>query len=126
MKSVENFNPDEMVILYHWRVKHELFIQMITEVNFKTKAVLLPSRRGLSRVEASEYVGVSPNTFDRMIGDGKMPSAVQIYGRKVWDVRALDRAFDALSGLAPVIPFVLSETTGAPEALEVRQDNPWD
>src|SRR5690554_180648 len=86
-----------MVVLYHWRVKSELFIQMITEVNFKTKAVLLPSRRGLCRVEASEYVGVSPNTFDRMIGDGKMPSAVQIYGRKVWDVRALDRAFDALS-----------------------------
>lgn len=53
--------------------------------------------RGLSRVAAAGYVGVSPNTFDRMVRDRLMPKAVRVYGRLLWDRRALDAAFDALS-----------------------------
>jgi predicted DNA-binding transcriptional regulator AlpA len=52
--------------------------------------------RGLSRVEAAAYVGVSPTTFDRMISDGLMPRPIRIYGRTVWDLRKLDAAFAAL------------------------------
>ena len=52
--------------------------------------------RGLSRVQAAAYVGVSPATFDRMIKDGLMPKPVRIYSRTVWDIRKLDAAFAAL------------------------------
>jgi predicted DNA-binding transcriptional regulator AlpA len=52
--------------------------------------------RGLSRTEAARYVGVSPVTFDRMIKDKIMPRPIRVYGRVVWDVRAIDQAFDAL------------------------------
>lgn len=73
-------------------------------------AIALPTRRGLSRVEAAGYIGISPNTFDRMIKEGTMPAPVEIYSRKVWDVRAIDLAMNALSGLAD-----------SPNAT-----NPWD
>jgi excisionase family DNA binding protein len=53
-------------------------------------------RRGLSREEAAMYVGVSGSKFDQMIVDGRMPRAVRIDGRKIWDVRALDLTFDEL------------------------------
>ena len=53
-------------------------------------------RRGLSRVEAAEYVGISPCKFDQLTADGRMPGARRIDGRKVWDVRELDLYFDDL------------------------------
>jgi len=53
-------------------------------------------RRGLSHDEAAMYVGVSSGKFDAMISDGRMPSPRRIDARKVWDVRELDLAFDAL------------------------------
>jgi predicted DNA-binding transcriptional regulator AlpA len=59
-------------------------------------AVPPPTRRGLSRVLAAGYVGVSPAKFDEMVSDGRMPKPKRIDGRKVWDVRALDRFFEAL------------------------------
>ena len=57
-----------------------------------------PTRRGLCRVEAAEYVGVSPTLFDQMVSDGRMPWAKRVNARRIWDVRALDLAFDALPG----------------------------
>jgi excisionase family DNA binding protein len=53
-------------------------------------------RRGLSREEAAQYVGISATKFDQLVRSGRMPKAKQIDGRKVWDVRRLDIAFDAL------------------------------
>jgi len=53
-------------------------------------------RRGLSRDEAAVYVGVSPGKFDQMLADGRMPAPKRIDGRKVWDIRSLDIAFDQL------------------------------
>jgi excisionase family DNA binding protein len=53
-------------------------------------------RRGLSRDEAAMYVGVSAGKFDELVSDGRMPGPVRIDGRKVWDIRSLDVAFDAL------------------------------
>lgn len=52
--------------------------------------------RGLSRVEAARYVGVSPGTFDKLIADGIMPKPKQIRARRVWDRQALDLAFSSL------------------------------
>jgi predicted DNA-binding transcriptional regulator AlpA len=54
-------------------------------------------RRGLSREESAMYIGVSAGKFDEMIADGRMPGPVKIDSRKVWDIRSLDLAFDALS-----------------------------
>ena len=53
-------------------------------------------RRGLSRVEAAMYVGISPCKFDQLITDGRMPGPRCIDGRKVWDLRELDLSFDDL------------------------------
>jgi predicted DNA-binding transcriptional regulator AlpA len=53
-------------------------------------------RRGLSRDESAMYIGISAGKFDELVADGRMPPPVKIDSRKVWDVRALDLAFDAL------------------------------
>jgi hypothetical protein len=42
------------------------------------------------------YIGVSPGKFDELVGDARMPAPKRIDGRKVWDIRDLDVAFDAL------------------------------
>lgn len=53
--------------------------------------------RGLSRVEAARYIGVSPTTFDKLVTDGRMPAPKEIGARRVYDRAQLDLAFDALS-----------------------------
>jgi predicted DNA-binding transcriptional regulator AlpA len=53
-------------------------------------------RRGLSRDEAAMYCGISATLFDRLVADGRMPGPYRIDGRKVWDIRAVDLAFDEL------------------------------
>jgi hypothetical protein len=52
--------------------------------------------RGLSRIEAARYLGISPSKFDELRKDGRVGPARLIDGRKVWDVRDLDAAFEAL------------------------------
>ena len=53
-------------------------------------------RRGLKREEAALYVGLSVTKFTELIARGLMPQPKRIDGRVVWDVRALDLAFDDL------------------------------
>ena len=65
---------------------------------------------GLSRVLASEFVGVGVTKFDLMVDDGRMPKPRRIDGRKVWDRQQLEEAFKAL----PV------------EGGERETPNPWD
>lgn len=64
--------------------------------------VPLPEKRGLNRVEAAGYVGVSPSLFDEMVRDRRMPRPIKINTRSVWDRRKLDAAFEALPGNEPV------------------------
>jgi hypothetical protein len=52
--------------------------------------------RGLSREDAARWIGVSPSKFDEMRKDGRIGAAKVIDGRKIWDIRALNQAFDAL------------------------------
>ena len=52
--------------------------------------------RGLSRVQAAEYIGVGVTKFDAMVDDGRMPRPKRIDGRLVWDRIKLDEAFDTL------------------------------
>lgn len=51
---------------------------------------------GLSRVQAAEYIGVSPTKFDQMVKDRRMPKPKHIDGRVVWHRIMLDSAFAAL------------------------------
>ena len=71
--------------------------------------------RGLCRVEAATYIGVSPSLFDKMVRDGRMPQPKMINSRTVWDRLKLDLAFDALAekedGTSPLVP---------------ANDNEWD
>ena len=53
--------------------------------------------RLIKREDAAAYVSVSPNMFDEMVKDGRMPPAKRLGGRRLaWDVRALDAAVDRL------------------------------
>ena len=52
--------------------------------------------RGLSRIQAAAYIGVSPSTFDKMVADGTMPSPKKMRGRVIWDRKRVDCCFDAL------------------------------
>jgi hypothetical protein len=61
-------------------------------------ACAVPVIRGLNRVQAAAYIGVSPSLFDQMVADGRMPKAKAINARTVWGRLAVDRAFDLLPG----------------------------
>jgi predicted DNA-binding transcriptional regulator AlpA len=52
---------------------------------------------GLSRVEAAQYIGVSPSTFDKMVADGRMPKPISINARKVWYRPSLEQALWAMA-----------------------------
>jgi predicted DNA-binding transcriptional regulator AlpA len=61
---------------------------------------LLPNSlppRGLSRVQAAAYIGVSPSLFDEMVRDQRMPQPIRINSRVLWDRIQLDEAFATLS-----------------------------
>jgi hypothetical protein len=60
-----------------------------------SKPATLIQKRGLSRIESAIYLGISPSKFDELRKDGRAPPARLIDGRKVWDVRELDLAFEA-------------------------------
>lgn len=79
-----------------------------------TRQMALPPSlppRGLRRVEAAAYIGVSPTLFDWMVEQGQMPKPKRVKARTIWDRRALDEAFDSLPG----------EEGDKPE-----KPNPWD
>jgi excisionase family DNA binding protein len=59
-------------------------------------------RRGLSRIEAAVYLGISPGKFDQLVDDGRMPAPRRIDRRKVWDRYEIDMAFDALPSENPL------------------------
>ena len=66
-----------------------------TGASASTRELRFPPR-GMSRVEAADYLGISPTLFDTMVKDGRMPGPKLINTRTIWDRLALDRAFEAL------------------------------
>lgn len=60
--------------------------------------------RLISREAAADYVGVGVTKFDEMVADGRMPKPKRVDTRKLWDVRALDAAADALPDDQPIKP----------------------
>lgn len=57
-------------------------------------------RRGLRRVEAATYIGISDTKFDQLVADGRMPQPRRIDTVVVWDQDELDTAFSALPNAA--------------------------
>lgn len=55
-----------------------------------------PPRRLLSREEAAAYAGISVGFFNVLVEDGRMPRPRVANFRRLWDVRHLDAAIDAL------------------------------
>jgi predicted DNA-binding transcriptional regulator AlpA len=60
-------------------------------------------RRGLRRDEAAAYVGLSARKFDQLIADGRMPKGKRVDGCVVFDIVALDAAFEALGDEGPEV-----------------------
>jgi predicted DNA-binding transcriptional regulator AlpA len=53
--------------------------------------------RLLAREASAAYACLSPNTFDGMVKDGRMPKPRLLGSKRLaWDVRELDAAIDAL------------------------------
>lgn len=53
-------------------------------------------RRGLSREEAADYIGISPTKFDEGRRDGRIPPARLMDSRRLWDIHELDVVFERL------------------------------
>lgn len=68
----------------------------MTSIDRRNVLPLSLAPRGLTRVEAAAYVGVSPTMFDELVGDGRMPKPKRVNTKPVWDRRKLDDAFEAL------------------------------
>ena len=62
----------------------------------KYSAIPAFERAGMSRVEAAEYIGVSPTLFDQMVADGRMTRPKMINSRKVWLRAEIEKALAAL------------------------------
>ncbi|MER8966304.1 XRE family transcriptional regulator [Mesorhizobium sp. M0808] len=73
----------------------------MTMINCALIHALPPSdRRVFGRAEAASFVGASVGYFDKLVRAGIMPAPLPLPGVKRWDVRALDRALDGLSGIS--------------------------
>jgi predicted DNA-binding transcriptional regulator AlpA len=53
-------------------------------------------RRLVSRDEAASYCGLSPSSFSNWVSLGRLPRPLE--GTARWDLKAIDRAIDSLSG----------------------------
>jgi hypothetical protein len=53
-------------------------------------------RRGLSRVEAAMYIGISTSKFDELRKSGRIGPAKILDGRKLFAIEMLDEFFEAL------------------------------
>ena len=52
--------------------------------------------RLLRRERAAQYLDISPNSFDKLVRDGVLPSPKKLESFKVWDRSDLDALADAL------------------------------
>lgn len=49
--------------------------------------------RGLCREDAALYIGVGTTTFDKLVGEGRMPKPIRLGKRTIWDRLKLEAAF---------------------------------
>jgi predicted DNA-binding transcriptional regulator AlpA len=95
--------PTPLTPVQHGRVRPDGGSPTAPVVGQSVLPTLAP--RGLSRVHAAAYIGISPSLFDEMVADGRMPKPKRINSRTVWDRRRLDDAFESLPGDADLNPW---------------------
>lgn len=78
-----------------------------TPANDNTRGGIVP--RGLRRVDAARYLGISPSHFDAQRKAGNIPAPKQMLGVVLWDRNDLDRLFDDV-----------------PAETQTNSVNPWD
>jgi hypothetical protein len=59
------------------------------------RGVFQQTARGLSRIDAAVYIGISPTKFDELRKAGRVSPPRLIDSRLVWDRHDLDRDFEA-------------------------------
>jgi predicted DNA-binding transcriptional regulator AlpA len=62
-----------------------------------TSSITPLSPRLLNRRQAAAYCNLSPTTFSNWVRAGKLPAPLP--GTTRWDLKAIDSALDAMSGL---------------------------
>jgi predicted DNA-binding transcriptional regulator AlpA len=65
-------------------------------VSYPGRPVQPPVALGLSRAEASAFVGVGVSLFDEMVKDGRMPPPRKANSRLIWSRVELEKAFTDL------------------------------
>jgi len=77
-------------------------------------SVKATTKRGLSRTEVADYIGIGTTHFDKMVLAGQMPHPKRIGIRKIWDKVQVDAAFERLP-------------SDNPNSVNVDEDaNDWD
>jgi hypothetical protein len=66
----------------------------IPHANDNARGGVVP--RGLRRVDAARYLGISPSHFDTQRKAGVIPEPRAMLGVLLWDRRDLDRLFDGV------------------------------
>lgn len=54
--------------------------------------------RLMKLASAADYCDLAPAAFEREVFAGKFPPGLMVGGKLHWDIRALDKAIDALTG----------------------------
>lgn len=63
-----------------------------THANDNQRGGIIP--RGLRRVDAARYLGISPSHFDKQVRAGTIPKPLERFGVSIWDRAVLDALFD--------------------------------
>jgi predicted DNA-binding transcriptional regulator AlpA len=72
-------------------------------INVRPDTFVYPTR-GVSRDEASRYIGVANTKFDEMVADGRMPRPKRVDGQVIWDRLRIEAAFTDLRDAKLVNP----------------------
>jgi len=85
----------ELQVKQGWFTRRQAVTTADTRDQVRAPRIGLGPKRGLSREESAGYIGVSPSKFDQLRKDKRIGPPRLIDGRKVWDIRELDRDFEA-------------------------------
>jgi hypothetical protein len=66
----------------------------ILHANDNQRGGIIP--RGLRRVDAARYLGISPSHFDKQVRAGTIPKPLELLGVTIWDPTGLDALFDGV------------------------------
>mgnify|MGYP006131560787 CR=1 FL=1 len=59
-----------------------------------SKSSVMILKRGLTRKEAAQYIGLSETKFSQLVRSGAMPQPKAVGRRRIYDRYQLDEAFD--------------------------------